>query len=112
MHGVDIHLVVQLCRNNLGGAAGMQDLVALIEFHGFLVHPANERLKFHADFRDIVGAHHHIAAADIDFVLQGNHGRLSRHGFFYRLAIDPDFLDATLGHGRQGDDFLAGPDNA
>ena len=59
-HDVDLHAL-----------RGVLHHVLATQVHGFLAHPHQHRFEVVFDVRLVVGAHDHVAAADIDFMLKG-----------------------------------------
>ena len=70
-----------------------------------LVHPADARMQIGAHPRQIFQAHNHVAAADVNVVLETKGHRLRTKGLFERAVVGPDVLhggfdaDGQHGHG-------------
>lgn len=93
--GFDVHLVTELLHDRLGLLAGVAEEVFATVFHGFLGKPADHGLDILRGFGRVVGFDDHIAARDVDLVLERHDHRLRRKrlGDFF-AAGEVDFFDA------------------
>jgi len=94
VEGLDVEAVFEVGDEAADGAGGVLEGVFFAELEGFIAHPDDHGFEILADLGLVVGAGEHVAAADVDVVLEGEgdgHGGVALfEGFF--VAVDGFYL--------------------
>src|SRR5436190_16341874 len=93
---VDVHAVLHFLDHAPRIAGGVLDRVLATGHQWTLVEPAEHHVDVLTGLRRVVGAHDHVAAADIDLVGQGHHHALRGEGLLQFPFTEVDALDRAL----------------
>ena len=93
---VHVDPVAHLLHARANGARGVLQQVNFVQVERIGVHPDERGLKFRADAGAVVFVDQHVAAADVDFVFEGDVDRSARAGFFQFFLESDDRFDSGL----------------
>ncbi len=90
---VDVHAVANLIDAGADRARGVLENVNLVRVERLGMHPDERGLKLRAGRGRIRFADEHVAAAEVDFVLERDGDRIARNGGFGFVFEGDDGLD-------------------
>src|ERR1019366_559774 len=101
---VDVDAVADLAHASLGDLGGLFDQVRAARLQRFLVHPYHSGIEAAAHVREVAGQGEHVAARDIDLVLQAEGDGHGCEGFGeFAIPGDDGFHAAGAAAGQHGD---------